>query len=180
MNKKLNVFEINHIYLAPEAPFKRLVPKDFKHTSLLYCVLSSILKVIAHIFRTILFAPLRYKFTGIKHYAHLYDRTIFFRVPTLNNKRSVEKIISTLEKERENVKVIESPLNYESEPILLMDFVSLFQMPSLWKGFIKLNKEERLIVNFFLSDFLYTPGVVWFYEKMWLYLLIALEIKVTK
>lgn len=166
MNPILDVFEVNSIFLEKEAPFKRLLPKNFKNTSIYYCVIISIFRLLRNMVKTLLFAPLKYKFASINTYSHIYDGTILFRTPTLNNIRSISTIIEDVKKERTNVKVIEETLPYSAYPILLIDFISLIQLPFIWKKFKKLNLSDRLIVNYYLTYFIYTPGVVWFYDRI--------------
>ncbi len=163
---KYNVFEINKIYLEPEAPFDRLVPKNFQHTSFLYCLLFSILRIIKNLLICIVVPPLEYKFARWEKYSHFYDKTILFRLPTLNNKRSLLKVIEKIKKERLNVKIVEKELEYDTYPLLRMGLVSLSKLPVFWRGYYSLQHRERRIVNYFMADFIYTPGVVWFYNKM--------------
>lgn len=166
MNSKLDVFEINRIFLEPDAPFLRLIPKGFKHTSISYCVIVSIFRILRNMLKILLFAPLKYKFSVVESFAHIYDGTILFRAPTLNNIRSMSSIIEEVKKERSNVKVVEDSLPYDAYPIFLMDIISLIRLPLFWKQFKNQNKDNRLIVNYNLTNFIYTPGVVWFYERI--------------
>ncbi len=166
MDKKYNVLEINSIFFLPGAMTERLIPEEFQHRSQLYLFLSSIILLIKSIIGTILKAPFKYKFAGVKTYCHLYDGTILFRLPSLNNIRSLQKVINKLQYEKANVVVIDKVQEYDSYPILLMDLVSLYRLPILWREFKRLNRSEKRIVCYFIQHFVLTQSYVWFYKKM--------------
>lgn len=166
MKKKYDIFNINNIILSPEAMMDKLIPAGFQHSSFVYCVYSSMLWLLKNIVVTLFKSPLRYKIAGIKAYSHLYDRKILFHLPSLNNIRSLRNVINSVRKEKDNVVVVNNIGDYETYPVLCMNIISLCYLPVLWKGFVKLNQRDRKLVCFYMQHFVYTPGFVWFYDRM--------------
>ena len=166
MDEKYNVYKINEIFLEPDAHYDRSIPSNFKHDSYFYCVLSSCYKLLRNIFSTIIIAPLKYKLSGVSSYKSLYEGKILFRLPSLNNIRSVNRVIEEVCCKRPNVHVLEGVLDNKYYPLVLMDLVSIWYLPQLWHGFKKLSPIEKKIVCYNLVNFCFTPGVVWFYRKM--------------
>ena len=166
MKKGLDTYEVNAILLDPASQCDKLIPESFQHSGWAYFMCFSFLRIVKSIMDTIIHAPLKYKFAGIKSYRHFYDHKILFRLPTLNNKRSLSRVIDIVSQEKNNVQVIEKELDSKTYPLVLIYLVSLCNLPSLWRGFKSLNEREKRIACYFMAYFAYTPGVVWFYNHM--------------
>ena len=166
MKKSFYSYDINAILLEPASQCDKLIPDSFQHSGFAYFMVFSFLRIMKSIMDTIIHAPLKYKFAGINTYCHLYDKKILFRLPTLNNKRTLARVIDIVSREKNNVQVIEKELDSKTYPLVLIYLVSLCNLPSLWRGFKSLNEREKRIACYFMAYFAYTPGVVWFYNHM--------------
>lgn len=166
MDIKYNVFNINSIFLEPEAQMDKLIPQKFQHSSLAYCILVSTLRLLKNMAVTLFCVPFKYKFVGVAPYSHLYQGKILFRLPSLNNLRALNNVIERVKSKKKNVEVVDKVMEYNSYPILVMDIVSLFYLPVFWRGFLGLNQSERRIVCYNMQNYVYTPGFVWFYNRI--------------
>ena len=160
---KYNPFELNKILFDDRTAFYRLIPKDFNENSFLWCyfaMLKSFVKpLIKFVFRTT-------SSLSIDKYKENYDNTILFFLPTINNQRSLNGVMSIVEKEKENVRLIKDGLNYNNCPRLRMLWESMKHLSSIRKTYQRCSHKEKRIFLYYKWDFIDAIGVIWFYNQM--------------
>ena len=162
INGKYDPLELNAILLDSRAGFGKLIPDDFQKIQLWHYVISSLRFLYRNIKNSLLQAPSKYKFAWITKYGYLYNNTLLFNLPTVNNQKAYEKIIANVERVKDNVRII-TEFSYDNYPKLWIYVISFFYLPFLWLKFKKSSNADRRIIAYNLYDFIIAPGLTFFY-----------------
>ena len=152
---KYNPFEINKIYFDKRSGFVKLIPESFQKKSILWLIVLSIYHVVREIAASIL-KPYRNSFKD------LYDNKILFILPSVNNQRALKKVIDFVKNEKDNVRI--ATQGFYSR--LYVAVMSVFYLPQLWKEFHKCTNEEKRLTLYYVSNYVFTPGLVRFYFRI--------------
>ena len=131
MNKKYikgkyNPFEINKIFFDNRTGFIKMIPENFQKSTLFWLIVMTLYFALKYTIK----ALIRYKKTSFRD---LYDNTLLFVLPTLNNQRALQKVIDVVKPVKNNVRI--ATKDFYSN--LYVAFTSLFYIPYLWKDFQK-------------------------------------------
>ena len=152
---KYNPFEINSIYFDSRSGFGSLVPKDFNRSNAFWLfVLSSY-----YVLRCLVASFLRPRKYSSKD---LYDNKLLFVLPTLNNQRSLQKVIGIVQDKKNNVRVATRGV-YSG---FYVSIVTMGYFPTLLKEFQRHTKEEKRLILYYLHDIVLTPGLTRFYFRI--------------
>ena len=146
---KYNPYKINEILFDHRCGYWKLIPDNFGKENTFWLVVMSLFSV-AKCFGSALFIPRK---SSVKD---LFCKKILFVLPTLNNQRSLQKVIDILKNEKGNVRV--STRHFYSK--IHVALISLLCLPFLWKEFQKHSKDEKRMTLHNIYSFVLVPGLV--------------------
>lgn len=152
---KYNPYKINAILFDHRCGYWKLIPDNFRKNNTFWLIILSLFSV-AKCFASALFIPRK---DSVKE---LFHDKILFVLPTLNNQRSLQKVIDRVKKEKNNVRV-SSQYFYSKFHVAL---TSLFYLPLLWKEFQKHSNDEKRMTLHHIYAFVLTPGLVSSYFRI--------------
>lgn len=163
---KYSTLELNAILLDKRTLFESQIPESFQIPSVWHFVLSTLLRVVKIVVVLLIRAPLKYKFAHPDDYSEWYNNTTLFVLPTINNQNALNNVIIQLDKNQYEYRLIKSEYAPDCYPLLRMNFISLLNLPFLWKEFSHSSNEAKRIIAYYASIFVSSPGYPWFYFKV--------------
>jgi len=152
---KYNSYKINEILFDNRCGYWKLIPDSFHKNNTFWLIVLSLFSVVK-CFASALFIPRK---DSVKD---LFDNTILFVLPTLNNQRSLQKVIEKVKSEKGNVRV-SSQYFYSKFHVA---WSALLYLPFLWKEFQKHTKDEKRMTLHNIYAFVLTPGLVSSYFRI--------------
>lgn len=165
-SSKFDPISLNAIYLDRRTLFEKQIPACVKTHGMWYYWWRVIYAIIKEIVKIIAKVPLRQWFAGWDGYKKIYDGTTLFVLPSLNNLRSLEKVIDKVRANKGNTIVLHGNDYYKSFPRFYILWKSIANILFLMRRISNLSPADRRIVGHYISLFFLTPGYVCCYLKM--------------
>ena len=163
---KYSPLVLNSILMDPLTQIDKQIPQKYKHKSFIYFFFLSVLRLIFFIAKTIISAPFCYKFAGVKRYHNLYNKKVVFLLPSINNQRSLNRIVESLRFNNISISIIDKGVSYVHYPMIPISLFSVMALPFCWKLFLGVTESEKRIMTYFIDNYILSPGLVWFYYKI--------------
>lgn len=163
--EKYDTMSLNAIYFDRRSPYEKQIPSSVKVHSMWYYVWRILYACIIEIAKIIIRVPFRQWFAGWNYYQKIYDGTILFVLPSLNNFRSLERIIKRVKDSRDNV-VVNGNAYYKSLPRLYVLYYSIRNIPKLLRQIKDLPPADRRIVGHYNYLFFITSGYTYCYMRL--------------
>lgn len=161
---KYDPFIINDVWIGDES--ECLIPTSYNRTSVIEVAVKAVYRMIKLALTTLIYASWNYKFAKFDKFSDDYDDKILFFLPTLNNQRSLAKVIDVVLKSRDNVSILKKEFTPEAFPMLLVSLFGLLYIPSFIKEYKHLDFVHRRRASYFLPFLLHSPGTTWFFIRL--------------
>ena len=123
---------------------------------IIYVIIREFIKIVIH-------TPVISYFSNVWD---CFDKNVLFILTTNNNLNSLKEVMNCLVNGKKDFFLIDKNNKYRCIPYIQILLASLLYIPILLMRIRLLNKEERVLVNWYMHYFLFSPGTVWMYYRI--------------